>query len=250
MIAEFTNRRILSECPFKSNQRPAKLRMLTPRCDAHREVWLSAVIHLVESDSTVWCTPGSLTPQHYAHRGFLKIRISRRNRNPIWNYFSLFTKDHDGFKSRKKNKDRKSRDDAVKENTTCNLIFCSYPDPELVFTKRSPPPPNSSRPIQWKGEGEWAPWTAMGSGEAPHQRHHSASLLDISSTTASLSSSLQSRSSVLMEDVVFFPCTEDIPFPAFQVYILNVSHATSYFFSPAIPPAPKTFPSLPSKYIH
>ena len=36
---------------------------------AHRGDWLSGVIHTTESDSSVWCTPWSLTLQWDAHRG-------------------------------------------------------------------------------------------------------------------------------------------------------------------------------------
>ena len=45
----------------------------TPWCDAYWGVWLRGMMHTAESDSVVGCTPGS----------FLKIRITRRNRNRI-----------------------------------------------------------------------------------------------------------------------------------------------------------------------
>ena len=59
----------------------------TPRYKSHRGVWLWGVMHTAESDSTVGCTPWS----------FLKIRISRRNRNRTRKYFSLFIRGPDGF---------------------------------------------------------------------------------------------------------------------------------------------------------
>ena len=62
MIDVFTPKRIFPDCPFKSNQRPAKFFLiLTRRYDAHGTPW-----------------------------SFLKIRISRRNRNRIRKYFTLF----------------------------------------------------------------------------------------------------------------------------------------------------------------
>ena len=41
----FTPKRISLDCPFKSNQRLTKISILTPRCDAHRGVWLCGMMH-------------------------------------------------------------------------------------------------------------------------------------------------------------------------------------------------------------
>ena len=65
---------------------------LTLWCDAHRGAWLHGGMHNAQLDSAVWCTP----------RSFLKIWISRQNRNRIKKYFSLFIKGLDGFESWKK----------------------------------------------------------------------------------------------------------------------------------------------------
>ena len=65
---------------------------MTPRCEAHPEVWPRGLMHTVESDSTVGCTQQS----------FLKIRISWRNQKRIIKCFSLFVRSPDGFESWKK----------------------------------------------------------------------------------------------------------------------------------------------------
>ena len=85
---------------------------LTPRYDADQGVflyilfsWLRGEMHTSELDSTVWCTPGSQTPGDEVWctlRSFLKIWISRRNRNLIRKYFSMFIRGLHGFESWKK----------------------------------------------------------------------------------------------------------------------------------------------------
>ena len=61
----FTPKRISPDCPFKSNQRLSKILILTPRC----AFLLRGVMPTTELDSTVRCTPRSLTPPWDAHRG-------------------------------------------------------------------------------------------------------------------------------------------------------------------------------------
>ena len=90
-------------------------RSLTLWCNAHRGVWLCGVMHTAESNFVVFCTPRSPTLRCYAHRGlfltiwlrgvmlssksdsalwwttliFLRIRLSRQNRNRIQEYLSV-----------------------------------------------------------------------------------------------------------------------------------------------------------------
>ena len=90
-------------------------------------------MHTAESNSEGWCR---CTPQ-----SFLKIWISRRNRNRIRKYFSLFIRGPDGFESWKKTGGWKSRDTLatcmlVKETKSfvyiqC-LIFCFF----FIFTSK------------------------------------------------------------------------------------------------------------------
>ena len=61
----FTPKRIYPDCPFKNNQRLSKILILTPRC----AFLLRGVMPTTELDSTVRCTPRSLTPPWDAHRG-------------------------------------------------------------------------------------------------------------------------------------------------------------------------------------
>ena len=63
----FTPKRIYPDCPFKNNQRLSKILILTPRCDAHHRAWLHGTMHTAELDSTVGCTPRSLTLRYDAH---------------------------------------------------------------------------------------------------------------------------------------------------------------------------------------
>ena len=79
---------------------------LTPRCDAHCGAWLRGGMHTAESNSTVGCTLGS----------FLKIRISRQNRNRIRKYLSLFIRGPDGFESWTKQK---------VENLVTHSLYCN-----------------------------------------------------------------------------------------------------------------------------
>ena len=78
---------------------------MTLLCDAHRRTWLRGGMHTAELDSMEWCTPGSLTQQYDAHaqwctpQSFLKIRISRQNRNRIRKFLTLFIRGPDGFES-------------------------------------------------------------------------------------------------------------------------------------------------------
>ena len=58
-----TSKRISPYCPFKTNQRLAKIWILTPRC----AVWLLGAMHTAELDSVVRCTPQSFNPQWDAH---------------------------------------------------------------------------------------------------------------------------------------------------------------------------------------
>ena len=44
-------------------------RSLTPQCDSHCGAWLCSGMHTVELDSAGWCTTQSLTPQGDADRG-------------------------------------------------------------------------------------------------------------------------------------------------------------------------------------
>ena len=77
---------ISPDCPFKSNQRPSKVQILTPQCvhtmDLDSAVWCipwsltlwyDAYLHILELDYAVSCTPRSLTPRRDAHRGVLII---------------------------------------------------------------------------------------------------------------------------------------------------------------------------------
>ena len=73
MIDVFTPRRISPDCPFKSNQRQAKISISTSwcavwLCSVHHTAadWLCSGMHTVESDLAAWCTPWS----------FLQIWIS------------------------------------------------------------------------------------------------------------------------------------------------------------------------------
>ena len=93
MIDIFTPKRISPHCPFKTNQRFAKISILTARCafwlsgmmllrsstpwwEAHSGAQLCSVMHTAEFfekfgavDSAVWYTPRSQAPQWDAHRG-------------------------------------------------------------------------------------------------------------------------------------------------------------------------------------
>ena len=66
----------------------------TPWCDAHRRDYLCGRMHTAEMISAV-CN--CMIPQRP-----LRDRMSRRNRNGIWKYFSLFIRGPDGFESWKK----------------------------------------------------------------------------------------------------------------------------------------------------
>ena len=65
MIDVFSPKRIFPDCPFKSNQGLTKISILTSWC----AVWLRGVMHTMELNSVVWCTPWSLTPWCDAHHG-------------------------------------------------------------------------------------------------------------------------------------------------------------------------------------
>ena len=65
MIDVFTPKWISPDFPFKSNQRLTKISILSLGCAA----WLPGVMRTAELDSTVGCTPWSLTRQYYAYSG-------------------------------------------------------------------------------------------------------------------------------------------------------------------------------------
>ena len=65
MIDIFTPKRISPHCPFMTNQRFAKILILTARC----AFWLSGMMHTAELDSAVGSTQQSSTPQCDAHCG-------------------------------------------------------------------------------------------------------------------------------------------------------------------------------------
>ena len=62
MIDVFTPIRISPDCP-------TVVCSLTTRCDSHHRAWLPSMMHTVELDSEVGCTPWSLTLRYYAHLG-------------------------------------------------------------------------------------------------------------------------------------------------------------------------------------
>ena len=84
----------------------------------HVAHWLRNGMHTAEHDSAIWCNPRSL------RLSFLKIRISRRNRNRIRKYISLFIRGLDGFESWK-NVGWKS----------CDTLPLSWPKVLLVLLK-------------------------------------------------------------------------------------------------------------------
>ena len=63
MMDMFTHKSILFDCPCKSNRRPARSSIITPRC----AVWLLGVMHTTDSDYTVWSSLQSQTLQCHAH---------------------------------------------------------------------------------------------------------------------------------------------------------------------------------------
>ena len=104
MIDVFTHKRISPDCPFKSNQRPAKCSILTLRC----AVWLRGVMHTIDLDSAAWCTLPSLTTQWDAHHGAwlrsmctprsLTPRIDAHRSSAVWCTPQSLTQSHDYFK--------------------------------------------------------------------------------------------------------------------------------------------------------
>ena len=65
MIDVFAFKRISPACPFKSNQRLAKISILTPQCDAHRGAGLRSGKVTAKLDSVVGCTPRSFLRNFY-----------------------------------------------------------------------------------------------------------------------------------------------------------------------------------------
>ena len=79
--------------PFIHESRVRKVFLALIKTSGYcNSAYFTSMMHTAESDSAVGCTP----------RSFFKIRISRRNRNRIRKYFSLFIRGLDGFESWKK----------------------------------------------------------------------------------------------------------------------------------------------------
>ena len=98
-VAVLTKKKILSDYPFKSIQRPAKLSILTPRwvsiltprCHSHSGVWLAGgVIHIAEFLEK-FCLLDSA--ESFPPRNSLKIWKFRRNRNIILKYLTRLSGD-------------------------------------------------------------------------------------------------------------------------------------------------------------
>ena len=106
---------------------------LTLGWDAHRGAWLRSVMHTLESDSAVYThTAESDSTVGCTMRSFFKIWISRRNRNRIWKYFSLFIRAQMGL-NHEKTGGQKSRDTLPFRSNTLSRTRFQYETPKNNF---------------------------------------------------------------------------------------------------------------------